>query len=126
MSKEWALSVVKARGAWQGAGRGPNLLMFHDGNLRIAYRAPFQELPPPSGALMRKSMELMAYGLRPPQNLPYGLDIWERGNVLNIEWSDNDVHVVSYKAGSWEQDLERLSWGAKRWKRPRSIQKWFG
>lgn len=75
---------------------------------------------------MRKSMELMTYGLRPPQKLPYGLDIWEPlAKVLNIEWSDNDVHVVSYKAGSWEQDLERLSWGAKRWKRLRSTQKWF-
>lgn len=37
-----ALSVVKTRGAWQGTGRGPNLLMFHDNNLRIAYRSPFQ------------------------------------------------------------------------------------
>jgi hypothetical protein len=51
----------------------------------------------------------MAYGLRPPQHLPYGLDVWERGKVLNIEWSDNNVLVVSYKAGSWKQDLERLA-----------------
>jgi hypothetical protein len=34
-----ALSVVKVRGVWQGTGSGPNLLMFHDGNLRIAYRS---------------------------------------------------------------------------------------
>ena len=105
--RDLALSVVKARGAWTKTKPGePNLLMFDNGDLRIAYRSPFQKMPPPSGELIRTSMAL---GLMPLEKLPYGLDIWARGKVLNVEWSDGDVNVRSYKAGSWERELETLA-----------------
>jgi hypothetical protein len=106
--RDLALSIVKARGEWMKTKPGwPNLLAFNNGDLRIAYRSPFQKMPPPpSGELIRTSM---AHGLMPLENLPYGLDIWARGKVLNVEWSDGDVNVRSYKAGSWERELETLA-----------------
>lgn len=52
----------------------------------------------------------MLRGSLPKVNLPNGLDVWgERGKVLNVEWSDKEVVVVSYKAGAWEHELERLA-----------------
>jgi hypothetical protein len=56
--------------------------------------------------LVRRNAAL--HGLDPPENLPYGLDVWRGGKKLNIEWSDaGQVVVVSYKAGDWERELER-------------------
>ena len=105
--RDLALSVVKARGAWQGTWGGAGLLTYRDGGLIIAYRSPFQQLPQPSGEVVRKAM---AYGVMPPKSLPYGLDIWAPRKVLNIEWSDaGDIAVRDYKAGPWEQELERLA-----------------
>jgi hypothetical protein len=45
-------------------------------------------------------------GVPPPENLPYGLDIWAPRKVLNIEWdAGNNVLLVSYKPGRWESEL---------------------
>ncbi len=105
--RDLALAVVKARGAWQKIGN-ENSLMFDNGNLCIAYRSPFQKIPQSSGEVARKAME---YGVMIPGNLPHGLDIWlPSGKVLNIEWSDaGEIHLASYKAGPWEQELEELA-----------------
>jgi len=44
--------------------------------------------------------------LRPPQNLPYGLDIWAPLKVLNIEWGvRGNVALVSFRPGEWEAEL---------------------
>jgi hypothetical protein len=41
------------------------------------------------------------HGLERPDPLPYGLDIGTQdGKRLNIEWSDERVHIVSYKRGN--------------------------
>jgi hypothetical protein len=108
--RDVALPVVKALGAWQETGSGPNLFSFNDAARRfhIAYRSPFQKMSPPSGETLRQSM---VRGSLPKVNLPNGLDIWAAsGKVLNIEWSDKDVLVV--RAGPWESELERLAAGA--------------
>ena len=85
--RDLALSVVKARGAWMKTKPGwPNVLAFDSGDLRIAYRSPFQKMPPPSGELIRTSM---AHGLMPPEASPYGLGdlgaarCW---NILSVRW----------------------------------------
>lgn len=106
--RDIALPIIKARGTWHETQPGwPNLLGFGDDALKIAFRSPFQKLPPPSGELVHKAI---TYGVTLPQSLPYGLDIWARTKVLNIEWSDDgDVAVLSYKVGSWEQELKKLA-----------------
>jgi hypothetical protein len=100
--------------------RRPELLYFENKHLVIAYRSPFQKLPPPSAKLIEQSMDL---GMMPPANLPHGLDIWRHWflvplsggmmpkttKVLNLVWNEDGIVVVSYKAGRWEQELERLA-----------------
>ena len=106
-----ALIVVKARGTWQATRGGPKLLSYRDDDApNIAYRSPFQKLPPLSGEVV---CQAMGYGMTPKGNLPRGLDIWQPGKpgkVLNIEWC-GDVVVVGYKPGPWEQALEELAKG---------------
>lgn len=107
---EMALPVVGERGAWQKIEGGPTVLDFRTTSLVIAYRSPFQKPPPLSAELIRKSV---AFGELPGKSLPYGLDIRTpapRKVVLNIEWSDEgDMLIVGYKAGPWEQELERIA-----------------
>ncbi|MFY9836772.1 MAG: hypothetical protein WAK55_09930, partial [Xanthobacteraceae bacterium] len=103
-----ALRLVKARGIWERSHGGPHLLMFREGanGLVIGYRTPFQRVPPPS-ALAKYVAALnckASFG-----NLPYGLDVWRKYKVLNIEWSDDGcVDLVSYRSGQWERELKRL------------------
>ena len=47
-----------------------------------------------------------AADLRPPQNLPYGLDLWTPQRVFNIEWDvRGNVALVSFRPGEWEAEL---------------------
>jgi hypothetical protein len=40
--------------------------------------------------------------------LPYVMDVWDGGKVLSLQWADDgSVEIISYKPGTWEQDLER-------------------
>lgn len=91
--RDLALGVVKARGTMQPPSDGrPSVLAFSKEGLTVFYRTPFQKLPEGN------------------TNLPYGLDIWHAGKVLNIEWADHGrVDVISYKRGPWERELEALA-----------------
>jgi hypothetical protein len=72
-------------------------LTFGDDGLIILHTTPFQRLPQPTGVFIRYLAAL--HGLDPPENLPYGLDVWRGGKKLNIEWSDaGQVVVRSYKS----------------------------
>lgn len=137
--RDLALTVVKARGTWQKTGGGPNLLMFRDASagINIAYRTPFQKMPEPSAERVQRhltrraliedgtvrsadlrnrikqaavSYEAVSLAASMPKNLPYGLDVWCHGKVLNVEWSDQgDFKMVGYKAGDWEQRLLKVA-----------------
>jgi hypothetical protein len=100
--RDVALTVVSRTGRWE-RGSGVNLLTAQMGSLMISYRTPFQRLPARDGRLVAKAASL---GLRLPQNLPYGLDIWAPKKVLNLEWDDRGaVTLVSFKSGVWEAEL---------------------
>ncbi len=104
-----ALELITARGTWVPMSGGSHLLAFDDAlsGLSISCRTPFHHVPQPP--------EYVKYVAAPDgytrsRNLPYGLDVWWNNKVLNIEWSDDGrVDVVSYRAGQWERDLERLA-----------------
>jgi hypothetical protein len=109
--RNMALAVLRACGGRteaHAAGRKLNLVGFDRGGLKILYRTPFQKLPKASE---RVKYFAALHGVRNGgENLPYGLDIWRNGKVLNIEWADDGrVELVSYKPGSWEGELERLA-----------------
>jgi len=106
MLRNLALAAVRARGQWKECSGGPKFLTLEADGLIIAYRSPFQKLPPDSGETVRLAM---VYGVMPKDNLPHGLDVWHGGKVLNIEWSDGgEIDVRSYKAGPWEKAIEAL------------------
>jgi hypothetical protein len=53
---------------------------------------------------MSPALAYMRALLKGKENLPYGLDIWNKGKkVLNIEWRDGgEIEVISYLPGEWE------------------------
>jgi hypothetical protein len=109
--RDLALHIIHSRGTWEEipvrGGAPMRMLGFRDGDLRILFRTPFQAIPaaPP---LMQYVAAML--GRDPRINLLYGLDIWCKGKVLNIEWADDGaLTVVSYKSGEWERELRRLA-----------------
>ena len=110
--RDAALRIVQRQGALQPVNiSGLSLLTYRDGKFAIAYRTPFHQVPPRDDPSER---EIEQYGPHTAEllhqqsgrNLPYGLDIWCGGKVLNIEWADDGaVAVVSYKPGDWESRL---------------------
>lgn len=42
-------------------------------------------------------------------DLPYGLEIWEQGLLLRIQWADGDaIDVTTFVRGNWENELLKL------------------
>jgi hypothetical protein len=96
--RENALSIVRSVGSLERS-RASSMARARHGDLNISYRTPFQRLPAMSPALA-----YMRALLKGKENLPYGLDIWNKGKkVLNIEWRDGgEIEVISYLPGEWE------------------------
>ena len=85
---------------WRGAG------------FIVSHRAPSQRLDDPSVARETKRHPVRE-GLAAPEPLPYGLDIWQGRKVLNLEWSDDQFVIVSFRRGPWENVfLERPTRGS--------------
>jgi len=100
--RDAALIVVKRAGTWENSSR-PKLLFTRVGSLSIGYRTPFQRVPSHDGQM---TAQAAAAGSRPPQNLPYGLDLWAPQKVFNIEWDvRGNVALVSFRPGEWEAEL---------------------
>ena len=75
-------------------------------DVRIALQTPLQQQPPDIPPLTKY---LAAHRGKPtPVYLPYVMDVWDGGKVLSLQWADDgSVEIISYKSGTWEQDLER-------------------
>ncbi len=109
--RDLALTVVKARGVWHPARRGPNMLWFRDQprGLHIVYRTPLKDLPNPGDQVKRKAA---ICGVRLNPGLPYGLDIWAPKKVLSVAWSDDGgFELIGYTAGGWEKRIKDLANG---------------
>ena len=104
--REAALQKLRAEGEFEEIHRVGSVLSWkapdwQQGGIHMLHRTPFQKLPKPSAEVMKTAFE---YGLEPRLNLPYGLDIWAGGKVMNLEWNDSgDIKLVSFKRGAWEQ-----------------------
>jgi hypothetical protein len=92
--RDLALLLVKKQGSWHQAGPA-RLLMAEEGDLMIAYRSPFQKVPPVSA-----SVECGAK--------PFAIDVWHNEkSVLFVEWDEEGAtDVVSYRPGDWEHELK--------------------
>ena len=87
--KDAALVKIKAEGEFHEAERFGPVWWWRSSELSMALRSPFQMVP---SAL-----------------LPWGLDIWATGKVMNILWhNDGRVELTSFRRGNWEKEV--LGW----------------
>jgi hypothetical protein len=77
--------------------------------LEMIYVTPFQELPEPAEIFKREFAGRSGSWRREP----YMLDIWDksiRRKVFSVRWYTlDDVEVVSFSRGDWEERLLRLA-----------------
>jgi len=118
--RDLALPIVARHGAWETVtfasipGARMRLRVYRDSEFTIAYRTPFQRIPkcpmPPATDL--SAYDAAALAQHAPRELPYGMDIWSGGKVLNIGWADDGrVAVHGYTPGGWERRLRNVVYG---------------
>lgn len=98
-----AVSAVMRFGKLESSG-AVKLAIFRKKDLMIAYRTPFNPLPP----LSETTKYLAAKEGRFGYLLPYGIDIWQLdvGKVLSAGWRDGEPVVADlYRPGQWENIL---------------------
>ena len=89
-----AMKLANSSGSWERAGP-IKLLTASRGEITVALRT-FEKLPEDTEA-----------NRGPIDTLPYGLDVWFRGEkVLAVEWAEADeLEIITYKRGEWEAAL---------------------
>lgn len=95
-----AVAAVMRFGKLESSGAA-KLAVFRKKDLMIAYRTPFNPLPP----LSETAKYLAAREGRIAHLLPYGIDIWQLdvGKVLSAGWRDGEGTVTDlYRPGDWE------------------------
>jgi hypothetical protein len=98
--RDLALLVVKARGTWEESQHGgPRMLVFDDHGLMIAYFEPSQILPNNMLLISRRWFLVPVSGNTKPKIT----------QVLKVVWNEADVTVAAYKAGRWEEAIEKLA-----------------
>lgn len=40
-----------------------------------------------------------------PATHQYTLDVWKGAKVLNLQWTGNDIELVSFAPGNWDAEL---------------------
>jgi len=99
--RDIALRKLWAEGSFAKIGDTPYLSWRGDG-LSMAFRTPFQALPPVSTKTVFRMLETRM--ISGGENRDYGLDVWanDLGKVLNIEWdADGRTELVGFRRGSW-------------------------
>lgn len=96
--------LVKARGQARPAGP-TSQMMWASGPFRFALRtasslpAPRANAPAYSAAQATKEAS---------QVLPYELGIWHKSKVLALAWDVDQVAVISFQRGPWEETVLAL------------------
>jgi hypothetical protein len=94
--RDEALRLVRSKGKLSPMLTGKTVLFktltYHNGDLQIHYRAPFEPIPNDEAIM------------------PYGLDVYWPKKVLSIEWDDTgEVRIVGFRPGEWEGKLAALA-----------------
>lgn len=118
--RDHALKIVRQHGSYQSAG-DTRVLLWRGEAFAIMHRTPFQKWSEPDDAAKKLaainsvSLDHAKYaatlrGIKPPEALPYGLDIWHGKKVFSLEWADDGrAHIISFKRGPWEDELLALA-----------------
>jgi hypothetical protein len=99
--RDGAVAAVMRLGRFERSG-DVRLTVLRLEKVMIAYRTPFNPLPPLSDqakyAAVREGKSALLE--------PYGIDVWQEnyGRVLSIGWRGNGPVVIDlYRAGRWER-----------------------
>ncbi len=105
--RDHLLPLVRDGGTLENQ-RGPvRLVVLEIGTWSIRHWTPFNELSSEEAASPGYRHAIERQRGRP--NLPYGLAVWQGGNVLSILWSDDGCfEVVTFTRGSWEDEVLKL------------------
>jgi hypothetical protein len=102
--RDHVVPLIQARGHAQPVG--PSLeMMWESGSFRFALRsvsspsAPLADAPAYSRAQAEKQAS---------QTLPNGLDVWHNEKVLSLQWDADELMVVSFQRGPWEEQVLAL------------------
>jgi hypothetical protein len=77
--RDAAIKIVQQKGEWKPFGADVRVMQFECDKLSIWYTA-------------------LPYG--------FGVDIWDAGSkVLNVQWNDAGVSVISFRRGDWESEV---------------------
>jgi hypothetical protein len=91
-----ALLLVRNYGCYERVG-DQYWLTWRGAGFIVSHRAPSQRLDDPGVARETKRHPAGA-----PEPLPYGLEIHQGRKVLNLEWSDDELVIVNFRRGTWE------------------------
>ena len=119
--RDHALSILRQHGSYQPVGDA-KFLMWNGEAFSISHRTPFQKWdtgPEVAAKSFAANLEtgldhakylVAQYGVKLPEALPYGLDIWHGKKVFSLEWSDDGrTNIINFKRGDWEAELLALS-----------------
>jgi hypothetical protein len=118
--RDHALSILRQHGKYQPAGDA-KYLMWKANPFSILHRTPFQHRAVPDEAAKKLAAKIGAsvdeakyaatlIGMKLPEALPYGLDIWRGKKVFSLEWSDNGrANIINFKRGPWEAEFLGLT-----------------
>jgi hypothetical protein len=118
--RDHVLAIIRRHGRLEPLG-STSWLVWRGADFSIGHRTPFQPWDTPDAAVkalaadLGTSLEQAKYlavlnGLKLPEILPYGLDIWQGRKVLNLEWDDaGAVHLAGFKRGPWEAQFLALA-----------------
>jgi hypothetical protein len=120
--RDYALSIARDHGSYELVGDA-KYLMWRGDTFTILHRTPFQHRTEPDEAAKKLAAKIGAsvdeakyaatlHGVKLPEALPYGLDVWHGKKVFSLEWSDDGrSRVISFKRGPWEEELLALDGG---------------
>jgi len=105
--RDLAVAAAMRHGSFEESGDA-RLIVLREAGLMVAYRTPFNPLPPLTD---RMKFEAALRGKNAYRE-PYGIEIWQErlGKVLSVGWRDRKPPVVDgYEQGLWEQTLVHIA-----------------
>jgi hypothetical protein len=105
--RDLAVAAAMRYGSFEASGEA-RLVVMREAGLMIAYRTPFNPLPPLTDSMRFEAAVRGKNAYREP----YGIEVWQErlGKVLSIGWrGDNPPVVDQYEYGLWEQTLADIA-----------------
>ncbi|MBL6079683.1 hypothetical protein JMJ56_16820 [Belnapia sp. T18] len=73
--------------------------------LRFVHREPFDPFGMRAAPQNGAARPLVTH----TNSLPFGLDVWRSGRMLNLAWDETSIVVFSFRLGVWEAEALALT-----------------